>query len=149
MVFSGGDRLVRRRGVESYFSDARVRLYRNVSRRCHVTCNWARIDSSDVLQQTAKGTMSRRGWMMGHVENNVLSARIGASTSFDAAATAVRDPHAGKVNRSRPEGIFAGKSCADLPPHRTNRALICQPSEPIPTQESDLCHAPYKREKAK
>jgi hypothetical protein len=48
VVFSGGDRLVR---LESYFSDACVRLYRNVSRRCHVTCNWVRIDSSDVLQQ--------------------------------------------------------------------------------------------------
>jgi hypothetical protein len=70
--------------------------------------------------------MSRRGWMMGHVENNVLSAKIVASTSFDAAATALRDRgfHTDKVNRSRFEGIFVGKSCASLPPHRINRRLI-------------------------
>jgi hypothetical protein len=35
--------------------------------------------------------MSRRGWMMSHVENNVLAAKIVVSTSFDAAATALRD----------------------------------------------------------
>jgi hypothetical protein len=54
-----------------------------------------------------------------------------------------------KVNRSRPEGIFAGMSCADLPTPSnqpgidlpTEQALIIY-DEPSSTQESDLCHAP-------
>jgi hypothetical protein len=64
--------------------------------------------------------------MMSHVENNVLAAKIVVSTSFDAAATALRDrgSHVGKVNRSRLDDRFHETGLDEASIHGTGIMLV-------------------------